>query len=269
MQGRFVKLRLLFGFLMLLAATRCGSDNNEDNMLPTIMELPTEEITLITEQPAAMPTVVTTIPPTSTETSTFTHTPHPTSTPLPSIAPTLTPTANPTRAFELSATAAALQAPRISTLTPIPIGADVQPPVYSIPVVAADIVITEQQFQDEINLRINNIPEIQSVLIDFLPGAIPGIRVRLTASGGEVFVIGDVFIGFQLTGGLVAIDVLDISVGSGDPPQAFVDVAQNSLFPLVVDTFDSILTQRLGEQHDLETITITDTTMDIMLLIPE
>lgn len=263
-------LFLLISIVMLIFAAGCDTGgDDDDNVLPTVMELPTDEVQSATEGPSAVLTETETSAPTDTLEPTLTSTPQPTNTPVPTIMSSATPSLNPTRVVELSATAAILEAPRLSTLTPVPIGADVQPPVYTIPVLAADVVITEQQFQEEVSLRVAANPKIQSAGIDFVTGNPSGILVRLTATGGQAFVTGDVFVSFQLSGGLLAISILDISVGSGEPPQSFVDIVQNDLFQLIVDSFDAIITQRLGTDHDLEQITFTDTTMDIMLLVPE
>jgi hypothetical protein len=157
--------------------------------------------------------------------------------------------------------------PILSTLTPAPADSGISTPVT--PVLAADVVIEESQFQRQLNIEIGAVPAIEAAGVDFQADDQNGIQVRLTASGGEALVSGDVFFSFGVFNGIAQIEVSDITVGSGDPPEAYVSVALEELYPLVIETLDVLLAQSLGPNHDLETIEFTDTAMAIMLLVPQ
>lgn len=263
--------KLMICLLCLLLAAGCTS-GDADAPLPTIMNLAAATATTGTaSEPDASTTASNTVQatdntePASTSRQTATSTPTITAEPS-----TNTPTASPqdeqtAAATTPPATPIPVQSVRISTVTPIPVGAAVIPP--PIPVLAADVIINESEFQDALNAQLSAIPEIQTAQVDFIAGQ--GIDVRMTATGDSVIVTGDVSIGFQLSGGLVAISIRDVSVGSGAIPQAFAQVAQDQLFTLVVETFDSLLADKLGPEHDLEQLAFTDDTIQLMLLIPE
>lgn len=266
---RFTRYSKTFALAFALFLMGCsGASDGTDAPLPTELEFPT--VTASLTSAASFVPSVTALPasPSVMPSETDTATPAISDTPLPTIPPTLTRTPDPTRAAEITATQVAIVAPIISTLTPIPPGSDSEPLV--IPLVMADVVITEAQFQAELDGRLPDNPAIDALQADFISGEPSGVRISMRASGGEAMVRGDVFVVFQLlSGGVVAISVTDISVGSGEPPAGFVDIAQNDLFELVFESFDAILTRRLGEDHDLEDITFTDDAMQITLLIPE
>lgn len=274
------RLTLLALVLMVaLAACDSGDDNQQ---LPTRVVLgevteegaPADVTVEVTENaiaqaveteestPEIAPT--NTYEPTNTAIPSETSTPRPTATfPPPDTAtPSRTPDAN------ASATAAVIEAPRISTLTPIPVEPGVNPPT-PVPFVAADVVITAQQLQAELDQRIVNNPAIEAATLTMIEGNPQGVQVRLTASGGQALVTGNVFIAFQLSGDFVTIGVLEIDIGGGDPPQRFQEIATGDVLETVIESFDAILTRRLGEQHDLERLTVRGNQMDIMLLIPE
>lgn len=260
-------MRRLLPLVALVLLAACGSQS-DDAPLPTRFVSP-EETAEVSAQSATdtmtpapteteLPATATVaIEPSATRTATSTSTPRP---------PTFTPTANMTRVFAGTSTAAVIEAPRFSTLTPLPPGS--APLITMTPALAADVVITEAQFQEELNLRIAGDPRIQTAAVNFVSGEIPGIRILLTALGGQALTSGEVFVGFQFTGSFVAISVLDISVGSGEPPEAYVEIVANVIMPAVVESFDSILTQRLGSVHDLQALTFANRTMALTLLVP-
>lgn len=189
---------------------------------------------------------------------------------------TLTPTATPDVLADFAtSTAAVIEAPRLSTFTPIPLGvtARARPTSTGTPQLVADVVITEAQFQEEIDRLIADNDTIQDAVIDFMPG---GVNVRLTALGGQAFTTGDVFITFDLVNTGSLNNVLQIQPvppaefvmsNNATPSETFITVAYQDMFPLVLEAFDFILNQRLGQgQHDLEFIIIDGRTMAISLL---
>lgn len=258
--------RLILLLIVVILAAACSS--NEDDALPTEFQLAaeeTEEVAVVPTETEIAPSVTPepTEPPTEeAETATPTDVP-PTNTPAPTRTPTHTPAPTNT---PVPPTLAADEIPTFSTLTPLPAGSIGQPPAT--PLVMADVVITERQLQTELDGMIAGIGYIESALLDFIPGDDQGIRVRLTASGGQALVTGDVFIRFDAQDGFVAISVRDILVGSGDPPERYVEIVVGELVPLVIDAFDAILQRRLGPGQDLATLTMTETTMEISLLVP-
>lgn len=134
------------------------------------------------------------------------------------------------------------------------------------PQVVADVVITERQFQEAVSREIEGSETIQRALVDFVP---EGINVQLTAQGGQAFITGDVFISIQVAGTFAAISIGDITVNAPEPPEEYIEIVQTDFFFKVVDALDTILTERLGEEHNLENIIITNQEMQITLLVPE
>lgn len=269
--------KLIMYLLCLLAIAGCAS-GGDDEPLPTVMNLAdasdmpaTDETTVSASEDDTPPTdsAVDNAAASPTVTNPVSATPSLTQTPATiesTASSTPSPPAQASATPEPSTpTVIIIEPVRLSTVTPIPVGADVIPP--PIPVVAADVVINEVEFQAALATRLPAIPEIQSVQVDFV--ADEGLNIRMTAAGGEVIVTGDVAIGFQLSGGLAAISIQNISVGSGDVRQSFIQVAQDQLFTAVIETFDGLLTEKLGPDHDLEQLSFTDDTMQLMLLIPE
>jgi hypothetical protein len=283
--------RHLIGIVVGLAAALLisGCQPSQPD-LPTLAALPTD-VPTETPRPTDTPTETATNTPTVTLTPTITNTPTATATetntPSPTRRPTLTPTLTPTFApfmtdtpnpnsvRILTATAAIIEAPTLATLTPIPDGAQVtaRPTSTGTPLVAADVIITEQQFQEQLELLLADNNDVDSVHVDFQP---TGIYVTLTASGGQAFSSGTVEFGLQIVEGERFNNVLVMSVenivmqgGGDDIPQAFFDVATGDLYISLYDSLAAILDTRLGRtDHDLENMTLTDTTMDIFLYVP-
>ncbi|GEM_PF-1051911 len=259
---------------LLLAGCSGGTDDNTavptrialESTAEAAMDATAEALSDETTPPPTAETTVEAVTLTSRpSTMTATATLEPTATFEPPATSTTVATADNAGSSAASATAAIVEAPRFSTLTPLPSGA-VAP--TGAPQVAADVLITEPQFQEELDLAINDNPAIDSAFATFESGENPGIRVNLVAYGGEALTNGSVFVAFQLSGEFVAIRVTDISVGSGEPPQRYIDVVNDILYPAIINAFDRILTQRLGETHDLQSLTITESGMEIMLLVP-
>jgi hypothetical protein len=258
--------RIVPALLLIVLVAACQPSEPQGE-LPTLAVLPSESPT---EAPTATETQ--TPSPSPTETTAGTDTPTPTNTPTETLIPSETPrptttpipTTEPTTAAIATGTAAVLEAPRFSTLTPPPAGSGVQPP--STPLVAADVIITEPQFQEEVNTRLPNIPAIESARINFVPD---GISVDLTALGGEAFITGKVLVSVQLTGDFATITIGDIQVNAPEPPQAYLDLVTGDFFLMMLNSLDSILKQRLGPDQNLKSIVVTDTTIEVILIVPE
>jgi hypothetical protein len=257
-----MRLWILAAGLMLIIAA-CAGGNDGD--LPTAFEFPTEapetaapaQQAADTEEPAEAA---------ESPTPTITDTPGPTNTPTQTQPPTITPTATHTPTITPTMTLPAAELPRFSTFTPPPPGAQVQPPAT--PLVMADVVITRQQLQDEVDQRIASISAIEAATIDFEPDDPQGIHVALTASGGDALITGDIFIAFDLLGDIVAIHVAEIRVSAAEPPPAYAQLVNNQLLPLIIDAFDSILKWQLGEEQDLASLRFTREAMEISLRVP-
>ena len=275
---------MIFAVIMAMILVACGggSDDSDGDLtlvLPTEAQLPeftevvTEDVDVQvddavtpTDEPTDAPT--NTLEPTETEDvePTITNTLPASATSAPLATLTFTPTFN----IDASQTAIIAEAPVFSTLTPIPIPAGgTALPTPTLQVIAADVVITVDQLQEELDIRTEEIFEIDSARISFVEGDGQGVMVSMRASGGQALVSGDVLITFQPSGSLVMIGVANISVGSGTAPERYAEIANTLLVDAVVDAFDSILTQRLGERHDLQSITFSTEAIQIMLLVPE
>lgn len=247
----------LIPFFLLLAAA-CQPASTETPVLPTLAVLPS---LTPSEAPTATPTETETPGPTAIPTVTLTFTPFPTFTPTERPSETPRATTEPTQAAVATGTAAILEAPRFATVTP---SGNVQ--AGSTPQVVADVVITEAQFQEEVNAQITSYSAMQRARADFVPG---GINVELTALGGQAFITGNVFVSIQVTGSFATISIGEITVNAPEPPEAYIETVTGDFFAMMVNVLDTILTQRLGEQHDLENIVVTDTAMEITLLVPQ
>ena len=265
-----MQIRLFILAVIVFALAACGSDDETvvpDDPLPTVADPAAAltggpDILTATATGIVSPTVAASATSASTATPTEADAVSPTATfpPPPTVTPS--PTVDLTARAQATGTAAILEAPVISTVTP---GGS----VGATPVAVADVVITEAQFQEEVSLRISQIDAIESARIFFIAGENSGIRVSLRALGGEALVSGTVFVPFEATGDFVTIGgTVTIDVGSGDPPQPYVDTILNDLLPIIVESFDAILTQRLGEDQNLESMRFVDDTMQIQLIVP-
>ncbi|MGQ9886904.1 MAG: hypothetical protein ACUVSX_00295 [Aggregatilineales bacterium] len=152
-----------------------------------------------------------------------------------------------------------LPAVRVSTVTPPPAGA------VSTPLAVADLVITERQFQDEIDRRVPSIDTIQRVRIDFTPQS---INAELTALGGAAFVTGNVRLNIQIQGGFAVITIGDITVNALQPPETYVEIASREFFSLLIDALDTLLNSRMGSQFNLQDLMVTDDSILVSLLVP-
>ncbi len=245
-------MRILTAAIVLIfALTACQPAAQDTDDLPTLVVLPSATPT---EEPTNIPTITTTPLPTDTRTPRPTTTPIPPDTAVPTQAPlTFTPDSAAT------STAVIQNAPRIVTLTP---GGNAP----STPQALADVIITQSQFQQALNTRLQGVDSIQTAVIRFVP---EGIQVQLTALGGQAFTTGEVLIAFDLAEDFVQISIGEIRVNAVEPPPEYVEVIGGTLFPLVVETFDAILTERLGEEHNLQSLVFNGNQLEIMLLVPQ
>ncbi|NWG16187.1 MAG: hypothetical protein HXY41_06085 [Chloroflexi bacterium] len=252
---RFVPLALA---LLVMAAACAPAAQTTEPDLPTLAVLPS---VTPTDTPAIpTDTRAPTDTPFSTAVPTLTSTPRPTRTPRPTDAPPAT--VPPTLAAVGTATQAVLEAPRFSTFTPAPDG--LLP--TGTPKQLADVVITEAQFQEEVDRRVADLPSIDRAIVDFVPG---GIQVELTALGGEALTTGIVLVTVELTGSFATIAIGDIQVNAPEPPQVYVQVVSSDFFAMMLDSLDSILKQRLGPNQQLRDIAVTDSVIEVTLLVPQ
>jgi hypothetical protein len=260
-------MRLFRAALLLVFLAAACQPAEPQGELPTLAVLPSETPTdeptttpTLTETPA--PTDIPTISPTPSDTSTPSETPFPSETPRNS--PTPRPTIEPTSAAVATGTAAVFEAPRFSTLTPAPGGSQNQP--TGTPLVAADIVITEPQFQEEVSNQILSIPSIQAARINFVPG---GISVDLTALGGEAYITGRVLVTIELTGDFATIGIGDIQVNAPEPPPAYLETVNGDFFLMMLNVLDTIIIQRLGPEQNLKDIVVTEDAILVTLIVPQ
>lgn len=249
--------------LMLLAACQPATPAAE---LPTVAVLPSATVT----ETATVTLEATAIPDTATPEQTITVEVSPTAvetnTPLPSRTPrpvTPTNTVEPTQAAIGTATQAVLEAPRFVTFTPAPADAQVLP---GAPQQFADVVINETQFQEEVNSKMLAYPNLESAVVDFVPS---GINVRLTAYDGQGLVTGNVLVAIILTGDFATITISSITTDTQPTSQGYIDIATGDFFVMMVETLDTILKQRLGPEQNLQTIVVTESEMQISLLVPQ
>lgn len=273
------KLRLSLVIMAIILAA-CQPAPPAAGDLPTRAVLPSATHTTEPSDTPA-PTETFTITPSPTLTLTQTQTPTETVTATRTVEPSRTPTARPTQTVDAAsveagtATAQVAEAPRFSTLTPVPpgiIGA-VRPTSTGVPEVVADVVITEPQFQEEMDRLIAADETIERAEVNFVPGA---VQVELTALSGDAFVTGTFEVIFRLTSNNINNFVQIQTSGLFDmqndlePSEEFIQFASTQGSLLVFDAFNFILNQRLGEgNHDLEFIDITDDVIGVTLFVPD
>jgi hypothetical protein len=230
-------------------------------------ETPTQELPTLAVLPSLTPAeaVTTTAPPptATAESSTATTAP-----------PEATPTDVPTRAAATATTAATPLPPTVTivirqevffaTLTPVPAG--VNAPLRTTPVIMADAVITESDFQRALDTTIAPISSIQFARVDFVPG---GVWVELTALGGAAFITGQVQVLIEMSGSFATLSIGEINVNAAAPPQTFLDTVNGDFFSAFVQAFDAVLSARVGPNHDLENIVLNNEAMQVFLLVPQ
>jgi hypothetical protein len=281
--------RLMTIACLALLAAACAPTTTETPVLPTVAVLPSATPTATatdTPAPTSTPTLTYTPSATFTSTITKTNTPQPSHTPTKVLSPTPSPTTPPrvsptvdrTRAAMATGTAAIAFAPTLATFTPVPPGSDapIRPTSTGTPLVAAGVVITESQFQIQLNEDLIG-TSIQQARVDFVPG---GINVDVTAPGASALTSGRVFISFTIfvgeqglnNGLIIRPDTPDkfVMTDGTVPPEPFIEAVYGELFPAVGASFDTLLNNRLGEgQHNLENVLIDNSIMNITLIVPE
>ncbi len=254
-------MRLILILVLGMALAACQpAEQPSGEALPTVASLPTVTTTP-SPMPSETPTLTATVAITNTiaATATITNTAGPTNTPIPSRTPTpITPTATleATAAAVGTSTQAVLEAPRFITLTPGDSSGSQQ---------LAALVINEQQFQEELDVRRLTYPTIQAAVVDFVPGA---INLTLTATDGVSDVTGVVVIPFIQQGTVTQITISDITVAAGDPPEWYLNVATQDAFFAVLESLNAIVSQRVGDNQTPENILVTDNDIQILTLIP-
>ena len=249
----------LLALILVLAA--CQPSAQPTDVLPTAAVLPSA----VTNSP--VPTEAQTAEATSESTAEETEAAIPetdTETPVPSDTPTST-TRPMTATHTLEATQAAIgtatAAPHYATFTAAPAGTL---PAASGLNQVADVTVSEQQFHEAIDAQIGSIPSIQSAVVDFVPGE---IHVKMITSGATP-VTGTVIIPVTLVDNLASITISDITSDQDPVPQGYMDVATGDLFQLMVNTLDKIVKARIGPEQKLKNIVITDTAIEVTMLVP-
>jgi hypothetical protein len=273
------KTALILSMIIVIAACQ---PTEEVGDLPTRAVLPS-----VTPSEEPMATQTETERPTATHTATVLNTPTPRNTSTPTLTPsqTYTPSNTPipsetpdsTQAIQETSTAQVIEAPALVTFTPLPPGAIIvaaRPTSTGTPEIVADVLITPEQFQEEMDRILADEERISRLQVEFVEDT--GIAVDLTALSEGVFVTGRFTVPITLTGGgfnnFVQIGGrVDFEMeDGGEPSEAYVEAALTLVTPAVQEAFSFILDQRLGEgQHDLEDLQITDEVMAITLYVPE
>lgn len=246
----------LLALILILAA--CQPSAQPTDVLPTVAVLPSGGT------PTTVPTEPQTAEATAETTTELTVEPSVTAGEAivkPTDTPTVTPTVEPTQAAIATATEKALELPVYATFTAAPAGT--LPPASNFNQVA-DVLINEKQFQEELNAALPSKPGIQSAVVDFVPGA---IVVKMTTSGFTP-IIGTVTIPVTLQNDLASITISGITTEPMPVPQSYIDLSTGDLFVLMVDTLDKIVKSRIGANQKLKSIAVTDTSINVMMLVP-
>lgn len=263
--------------LSLLLAGCAPADNSLPTLVPTLTPSslpPTETLPPSVVPPTSIPTITLTPRPSATftplPTITLTFTPSPTA--VDTITPT--PTVNVTAFAAASATAFTIERPVLVTLTPVPLGVVARPTSTGTPEVIADVVITEAQYQEELDRLLADADDITDAQVDFVAGRITVLlsaRTRQAITSGSFAVFFDPSSqGFNniLTVYADNPEAFVMSDG-GLPGEDFIAVAYEKVVPAVFEAFNTILNQRLGEgNHDLDSLVITNDSLQITLYVP-
>ncbi len=262
--------------IMSFILVACQPSGEPVGELPTLVQFPTETNTVA---PSSTPTETLTPVPTNTleptvvpsDTDIPTNTPTETSTPVP------TETIDPTIAVRGTSTAMVVEAPVFSTFTPIPPGAIAviaRPTSTGTPEVVADVIISEDQFQEEVSRLIESKPAFSRARVSFVP---EGVEYDLTADSDGIFITATITVPFDYSGGsinnIVTIGgAIEIEIDGAEEDEEIPDAFLGNVSELVLitqESFNFILNQRLGEgNHDLENIVIVDGQMLISLVVP-
>ena len=249
----------LLALILVLAA--CQPSVQPTEVLPTVAVLPSGGTATINEPQTAEATAATTVEVTAENTGEATA--EATESTIQTETQTAVPTntLEPTQAAISTATEKALELPVYATFSAAPVGT--LPPAGNFNQVA-DVLINEQQFQKEIDSALPAKPSIQSAVVDFVPGA---IVVRMTTNGATS-VSGTVTITVTLQNDLAAITIGDMTTDPMPPPQSYADVASVDMFQMMVGILDKIVKARIGPEQKLKSIAVTDTSINVTMLVP-
>jgi len=262
--------RLLILVLMTMGVLVACQAESQEAELPTLAVLPSATATLtdvpsptVTESPTVVPT--NTPQPSRTPSNTPTNTP--TQTPIPPDTATPEPTYNVTRAAMETSTAEVEEAPVYATFTPATSG--LIQIVTGTPQMVADLIINEDQFQEEITRLVKLRDDVESAQVDFIEES--GIAFDITAKAGNgALSSGILFVVVESTDGLLEIYGQPLVQEGEVLSQDFIALISGPfLVEVVVSSLDDILTQRLGDIHNLESVVMTDTQMLVSLLVPQ
>lgn len=263
--------RLLILVLITMGVlAACQTASEEEGELPTLAALPSATETL-TEIPSPTLTESPTVQPTNTpqpsRTPSNTPTDTPTQTPIPEDSATPEPTYNVTRAFNETSTAAVEEAPVYATFTPATSGT-IRISTGT-PQMVADLIVNERQFQEEITRLVELRDDVESAEVDFIEEA--GIAFIITAKGEDGSLSsGVLFVVVESVDGLLEIYGQPLAEEGQVLSQDFIALISGPfLVEVVVASLDDILTQRLGDVHNLESVVMTDTQMLVSLLVPQ
>lgn len=258
---RRLSILVLIAGMVLVA---CQAEPTEEPALPTLIVIPSATLT---STPTSTPTVADTATTRPTRTPSNTPTETPTQTPIPVDTATPIPTYDVTRAFIGTSTASVEEAPSFATFTPATSG--VIRIATGTPQMVADLVINERQFQEEITRLVELRDDVDSAEVDFIEDA--GIAFNITAKSGDgALSTGILFVVVNSQNGLLEIYGQPLVEEGEVLSQDFIALVTGPfLVEVVVSSLDDILTQRLGNTHNLEIVVMTDTEMQVSLLVPQ
>src|SRR5690606_11299257 len=135
------------------------------------------------------------------------------------------------------------------------------------PQMAADVVITERQFQEELDIALNEMPEVQNASVDFVDG---GILINLTARvGASASTTAELFINVQVRNGIATLQwCVSVPESAPEPLEELMPFATHVVFLKVVGVFGRILKSRVGATQNLVRMLVSDNDVGVMLLVP-
>jgi hypothetical protein len=120
-------------------------------------------------------------------------------------------------------------------------------------------IVTENEFYTAVESMLVSYPDINNVVIDFVPNAL-NLTV-ITRTG----VVGNVTLTITQEQGFVSFNITSITVNGATAPDSYITIINRDL-PLILTTaLDNLVTARFGDLVDVQSITVTNSALTLSL----
>lgn len=120
-------------------------------------------------------------------------------------------------------------------------------------------LITERELYARMQAEMASNPAIQEItfaLADFVPGA---IHINVGTQNGDV---GTVATSIGSDNGLTLVTIESITLDGAPAPDDYAAIIHRELMPLLVNTFNTLLDEKMGTGLDLDTMRVTDESIE-------